>query len=301
VHSSSHSRHFARNSHDAFERERLALLTQVADPITVRRLAELGVEPGWRCLEVGAGDGSVAHWLADQVGPEGQVVATDINPRFLGGQGRANLTIRRYDLLEDELEPGHYDLVHCRFVLAHLPDPLRGLGRLVEAVRPGGWLLVEEFDAASFGAADVGHPRAAEFDRRTRILWTVLHAAGPIDTTFGRRLPVLIERLDFQQLAHDGVTLTGRGGDAMAQFTRMTDDLLRERFVTTGLLSDADFDELERDYNDPSFWFVGFTVFGVRGRRPSQAVALRQPPLLSASGACIDPFTCPGGLDERND
>jgi tRNA A58 N-methylase Trm61 len=67
--SSPQSRYIARNSPDDFERERLAMLTQVADPISTRRLTELGVEPGWRCLEAGAGDGSVARWLADRVGP----------------------------------------------------------------------------------------------------------------------------------------------------------------------------------------------------------------------------------------
>ena len=80
-------RYLAKDSPDAFERERLALLTQFADPITTRRLTDLGVGRGWRCLEVGAGNGSIARWLASRVGSEGRVVATDLNPRFLGGQG----------------------------------------------------------------------------------------------------------------------------------------------------------------------------------------------------------------------
>src|SRR5215468_4269060 len=121
------NRYFAKDSPDAFERERLALLTQMADPITTRRLTDLGVGPGWRCLDVGAGDGSVARWLAGQVGSQGRVVATDLNPRFLVGHGLPNLEVRRHNLLEDELEAGHYDLVHCRCVLQHLLDPWRGL------------------------------------------------------------------------------------------------------------------------------------------------------------------------------
>src|SRR5262249_41196057 len=78
-------RYFATDSPDAFERRRLALLTEIADPITPRRLSDLGVGPGWRCLDVGAGDGSIARWLAARVGPEGRVVATDLEPRFLVG------------------------------------------------------------------------------------------------------------------------------------------------------------------------------------------------------------------------
>jgi SAM-dependent methyltransferase len=262
------NRYFAQDSPDAFERERLALLTQLADPITTRRLSNLGVGLGWRCLEVGAGDGSVARWLAWCVGPDGHVVATDLEPRFLGGHGLPNLEVRCHNILEEALEVAHYDLVHCRAVLQHLSDPLRALARLVDAVRPGGWLLVEEIDTSSVGSADPGHPRAAEFDRTARVLWATMQPTGPIDLTFGRRSPALVAGFGVRKLGHDGVTLTARGGDPMARFARMSEDLLRGRFVAAGVLTEADFDERGRAYDDPSFWFAGFTIFGAWGRRP---------------------------------
>jgi SAM-dependent methyltransferase len=264
------NRYLAKDSPDAFERERLALLTKFADPITTRRLTDLGVGPGWRCLDVGAGDGSVVRWLAGRVGPEGRVVATDLNPRFLGGLGLPNLEVRRHNILEDDLEAAHYDLVHCRTVLMHLPDPIRALRRLVSAVRPGGYLLVEEADGfASFGAVDSGHPRATGFDRRTRVLWANLKARGTMDLDFGRRLPSLFDGLGIRDLGHEGVTLIGRGGDPMARFNQMNGELLRERFVASGVLTEADFDELNQAYEDRSFWFVGFTLYGAWGRRPA--------------------------------
>src|SRR6516162_5678939 len=189
-------RYLAKDSPHVFERERLALLTQFADPITTRRLTDLGVGPGWRCLDVAAGNGSVARWLAERVGREGRVVATDLNPRFLGGHGLPNVEVRRHNILEDDLEAAHYDLVHCRALLMHLPDPVRALRRLVDAVRPGGWLLAEEADgSSSFGAADPGHTRAAGFDRRTRALRAALKATGTMDLELGRRLPALFESL----------------------------------------------------------------------------------------------------------
>src|SRR5690348_11786417 len=98
------SRYFAQDSPDASERRRLAALTEIADPITTRRLTDLGIGPGWCCLEVGAGDGSVARWLAGRVGPEGRVVATDLDLRFLKGHGLSNLEVRRHNVLEDHLE-----------------------------------------------------------------------------------------------------------------------------------------------------------------------------------------------------
>jgi SAM-dependent methyltransferase len=260
--------YFAKDSPDAFERERLAVLTRIADPITTRRLTDLGVGPGWRCLDVGAGDGSVARWLARRVGSKGHVVATDLNPRFLAGHALANLEVRRHNLLEDELEPAHYDLVHCRAVLQHLPDPVRGLRRLFDALRPGGWLCVEELDGGSLGAADPSHPRAVAFDRTTRVVCAAMQAKGPIDLAFGRRLAALVEGLGVLDLGHDGVTWAGRGGSPAARFSQMSDQLLRGRFVAAGVLTEADFDERHPAYDDPSFWFVGFTSFGAWGRRP---------------------------------
>ena len=68
-------RYFATDAEADFERERLRLLGQLMDPMTTGRLERLRVGRGWRCLEVGAGDGSVARWLAGLVGPEGQVAS----------------------------------------------------------------------------------------------------------------------------------------------------------------------------------------------------------------------------------
>jgi hypothetical protein len=194
-------------------------------------------------------------------------VATDLNPRLLGGHGLTNLEVRRHNILEDDLEACHYDLVHCRALLMHLPDPIRALRRLVRAVRPGGWLLVEEAGgAASFGAADPGHPRAAGFDGRSRVLWSALKAHGTMDLDFGRRLPALFEGLRVRDVGYEGVTLAWRGGDPMARFLQMTDELLREPLVAAGVLTEADFDELRLAYDDRSFCFISFSLCGAWGR-----------------------------------
>ena len=95
----------------AFERKRLRLLEQFEDPRSQRYLAALGIQRGWRCLEVGAGSGSIARWMAEQVGPQGQVVATDINLRFLTELTLPNVEVRQHDIRTDSLEPDTYDLV----------------------------------------------------------------------------------------------------------------------------------------------------------------------------------------------
>ena len=113
-----------------FEGERLQLLQQTLDPLTIRRFERLGVQKGWRCLEVGAGGGSVTRWLAKQVGLQGKVVATDIETRLLDKTHEPNLEMRRHDILVDGLEQGYYDLVHTRAVLMHLTDPVQAVKKM---------------------------------------------------------------------------------------------------------------------------------------------------------------------------
>jgi SAM-dependent methyltransferase len=177
------------------ERRRLALLEARYDEGTIRRLGMLGSLGGARCLEVGAGAGSVAHWLAGRVGPAGHVVATDIDPRFLDDLDAPNIEVRRHDILHDDIETSHYDLVHCRALLLHLPDPERALQRMAAALCPGGALLVEDADFVSMAAADPGHPMSAVFDRVIAEALGRLGLERHLDPWFGRRLPGVVAGL----------------------------------------------------------------------------------------------------------
>jgi SAM-dependent methyltransferase len=97
------------------EDDRLSLLEQIFDPLS-RRRREL-VQPGWRCLEVGAGRGSMAVWLAKQVGESGYVVATDIDLTYLKRLDVPNLEVRQHNILDDSLDAlgvRSFDLVCSR-------------------------------------------------------------------------------------------------------------------------------------------------------------------------------------------
>jgi SAM-dependent methyltransferase len=260
-------RYFATDTPAAFERERLGYLRDVADPITARRLSGLGIGRGWRCLEVAAGAGGMARWMAEKVGPRGQVVATDRDTRHLAGDEGPNLEVRRHDILEDDLETARYDLVHCRMLLQHLADPLRALERMTAALRPGGWLLIEASDWDSYGAADPDRPAAAEFDRRSRTIFDHMRTGRVLDPYFGRRVSGLVERLGLADLGHEGTTWVSRGAGPGARFSQMSLAIVRGPFVAAGLLTAADFDGLDRTYEDTSFSFADMTLYGAWGRR----------------------------------
>jgi 2-polyprenyl-3-methyl-5-hydroxy-6-metoxy-1,4-benzoquinol methylase len=264
---STSERYFAADADADFERERLRLLGQLMNPMTTRRLELLAVGPGWQCLEVGAGDGSVARWLAGRVGPQGHVVATDIDPRFLVGPELADIEVRRHDIVRDVLESGHYDLVHCRALLMHLAEPERALARMAAALRPGGWLLVEEGDMETSAVADPAQPASAMVERVQRLTTEAMQASAGIDIHFGRRCPHLLPRLGLADVGSDRTTWRSRGGDPEARFQQMSLELL---WRCAGVISDAEHEELERVYADPSFTFV-MAMVGAWGRRPADA------------------------------
>jgi ubiquinone/menaquinone biosynthesis C-methylase UbiE len=152
------------------EYDRMRSLEDLFDAATTHQLAELGVGEGWQCLEVGCGAGSIAYWLADRVGSTGRVVATDIDTRFVDGHARENLEVRRHDLLADPLEADTFDLAHVRALLEHLGERERALQALVAAVRPGGWVVVEDIDVGDISTSVilryVDPPDAAEVVER---------------------------------------------------------------------------------------------------------------------------------------
>lgn len=128
-----------------FARLRLQALEEINNPRTFELLKnKIGIQPGWICLDAGSGLGLVAEWMAEQVGSSGKVVATDIEPRFLKEKESSNLQVLRHDITKDPLPDDYYDLIHARNLLMHLPDKESVIKRLVQALKPGGTLVVDD-------------------------------------------------------------------------------------------------------------------------------------------------------------
>jgi 2-polyprenyl-3-methyl-5-hydroxy-6-metoxy-1,4-benzoquinol methylase len=146
-------------SNDFAEGSQLRLLAEILDDHSTFVLSGTGITPGWKCLDVGAGAGTITAWLADRVGPDGHVTALDKEPEHI--TGGANITIREGDVRTVELPEGHYDLIHTRLVMLHLAERELVLQRLIAALKPGGVLVISEWDGerrdwllhASSGAA----------------------------------------------------------------------------------------------------------------------------------------------------
>jgi SAM-dependent methyltransferase len=254
------------------ERARLAGLSAQFDPVTVRHLASVGVAAGWHCLEVGAGAGSIARWLAATVGSTGRVVATDLDIQFLDDLPRPPVEVVRHDITGDPVEQDAFDLVHARAVLEHLPRRSEVVPRLLSALRPGGVLMLEDivFGAALLPVSGwiVSPPSKADaFSRVIPAMAAGFRAVGA-DPEFGLELPGALAAAGLREVGAELTCRLVHGGSEESAFYTMALRDLGPRLIAAGLLTEQDLAEPFAFVQDPvSRWFsLGMvTAWGWRG------------------------------------
>src|SRR4051794_36742890 len=121
------------------------LLADILDPHTITVLADLDLDPAWTALELGAGAGTIARFLAEDAGLAG-VVAIDANPQHITAS--PGLIIRQEDVLDAELGTNQFGLIHARLLFMHLLQRGRLLERCVAALVPGGYLVLSDWDCS---------------------------------------------------------------------------------------------------------------------------------------------------------
>jgi SAM-dependent methyltransferase len=246
--------------------QRFASLEACYDPVTIRQLQAVGVADGWSCLEVGAGSGSIARRLAELAGPDGHVVATDIDPRWIDA-GYSNIGVRRHDIVADELERNTFDLAHARLVLSHLPDRDRALGRMIESLKLGGWLLIEDFDAHWLAPLAMGEPaEIALADKVVRAFRLVLERSGVV-LGYGRRCSSLLRDRGLIGVHVDAHMEIAAGGSPGARLMRSNVEQLSERLAGLGLVSRRDLRCYCELLENPDFSFSLPPMVCGRGRR----------------------------------
>jgi len=219
---------------------RFAALADIFDAGTTRHLMSRGVAPGWHCLEVGGGGGSIASWLSERVGTIGRVVVTDIDTRFLEPLKRPNIEVLRHDITCDPLPEGTFDLVHARMILIHLPERDAVLRRLAAALKPGGWLMCEEFDGQSAlpdAAVSPGEVVLKTHDAMRRI-----SDDRGVDRRYGRLLFGRFRILGLADVGAEAHMTMVHAGSPGARLLRASYELRRESMIAAGYVSGEEFD-----------------------------------------------------------
>lgn len=219
---------------------RFDALAELFDASTFRHFDTIGVGGGWRCWEVGAGGPSVPTWLAGRVGPHGAVLATDIDVTWTAaGTG---YDVRRHDVGAEPPPGDGFDLVHARLVLVHVQRREEALAAMVAALRPGGWLLVEEADPALQPLACPDESGDAQrLANKLKHDFRTLMAHRGVDLAYGRTLPRLLRAAGLTDVRADAYFPVT--GPACAALEDATVRQIRARLTAAGLATDAEIDE----------------------------------------------------------
>jgi SAM-dependent methyltransferase len=257
--------------------QRFNSLEELYDARTIRFLEATAVGSGWSCLEIGAGGGSIAAWMADRVGASGHVIVTDIDPSYLAAlaeSGRPNLEVQRHDIGLDPLPQADFDLIHSRLVLVHVPQRLPALAKLVAALKPGGWIVVEDFDPAfidrSFLATDV--ERYNDFGAMLAAMATVAGSHG-LNPTWGRSLYRRFVDLGLVDVGLEGHFAAWPGGSPGARLFQANFEQVRSEAVKKEHVTEAQVDAAIAALDDPDFAFSSPVMMTAWGRKPEPGQA----------------------------
>jgi SAM-dependent methyltransferase len=253
------------------ELERLQLQARVWEPSGRQLLTEVGDGSGLRALDVGCGALGWLRILSEWVGPSGQVVGTDIDERlldaaraFLEAEGITNVELAVDDLFDSKLEPESFDLVHARYVIAPLGRGREQVASHRRLVRPGGSLVLEEWDLGSWHF----NPPAPAAERLIRLLSEIFAALGG---EAGRGLPELLRDIGIAEPEIDAHVIALKPGHPYLrlplQFSVALESRLLERLREEELASLRR--EAEIELAEPHRWGTTFTLIQSWGRLES--------------------------------
>ncbi|BDM70056.1 hypothetical protein HEK616_35430 [Streptomyces nigrescens] len=250
-------------SNDApHEHDRLKSIQHSVDAFTIKVLQDLPLDASSNCLELGAGAGSIAYWLAERC-PQGSVVAVDLDTQHLDPHHATNLEIQEADVTSTDYAPGTFDLIHARYLFCHLPQRDEVLARAMGWLAPGGWLIIEEpyHLPAETSPSPLVQRILAAYQRTYR--------DNGADMTWARTLPT--------QLAHNGlseVSFTGNlghmgGGPTKDRWLPLITQAT-PAMLATGLITQADLTEFTTLLKDPTFIDIPQVTIAAWGQRPEE-------------------------------
>jgi SAM-dependent methyltransferase len=246
----------------ASELERLRLQSLVWEPSGRQLLSKLGEGAGGRALDVGCGALGWLRILSDWVGLSGQVVGTDIDASllnaarsFLEEEVVANVELVLDDVFASKLEPQSFDLVHARYLIAPLARGREQVAAHRRLVKPGGSLILEEWDVASWHF----NPPAPAAERLIRLIAEIFAGLGG---NAGRGLPELLRETGIEEPEIDAHVIALKPGHPylrmLLEFSVALELRLLEVLSKDELASLRQ--EVEGELAEPGRWGTTFTL-----------------------------------------
>lgn len=245
------------------EYKRLNALCSIFDRGTFYHIQQMDPKKDWKCAEIGAGTGSVTEWLCSQI-EDGEVLAIDINTKYLSNLDFPNLTIHQADITNFQLEEQTYDFIHTRMVLTHLVKPQDVIASLVKALKPGGSILLEELECVTGG---ISTPHSEPIHRAYKAM-NQLMTLGGNDPSLGRRINCILQDLGLNDIDGEGRMALNTSDSAGATLFRLGLEYNRKRIIDNGILTNEEINVALDSATDGKHTWYSTMAIAVWGRKP---------------------------------
>jgi ubiquinone/menaquinone biosynthesis C-methylase UbiE len=250
---------------------RLARQARVMAQASAAFVRRVGLGSGWRCLDVGCGDGQMTIAFARAVGQSGRAVGLDIDATALdiARAAAARAAVSATFVLASAsavVEPEAFDLAYARLLLSHLADPMAALRSMHADLRAGGAVAIEDLFTGTLRS----DPPTAALDRLQDIYAATVRFHGG-DPTIGPRLPALLDAAGFTDIHQATVTNTMTTADDKLFLSELLDNM-RPAILEAGAATAAELEQVreavEAAARDPKTVFYQARIHQVWGRRP---------------------------------
>lgn len=255
------------------ETERLRLQARAWEAEAAAMLDQIGVQPGWSCLDVGCGAMGILGLLSRRVGLDGRVIGIDTEPPMLAAarayiaeEGLTNTALLERDAMDTGLPRASFDFVHERWVLPHVAAPETVLREMIALARPGGIIAVQESDQHSWHF----YPPSPKWPRLKEIIEAGFALRS--DINIGRRTYFMLRQAGLEDVRIRAAVLALQNSHPYMRLPVIGATAMRERLAAAGITTDAELDDLLADVEarakDAETFVITFTVTQVWGRKP---------------------------------
>lgn len=247
--------------------QRFTALSALFDPVTLRQFDACGIAAGWRCWEVGAGGPALVQMIAARVGHAGHVLATDIDDSWAKVAASQNVEVRKHDVVRDAPPGELFDLVHARLVLVHIPEREKAFRNMISALKPGGWLVIEDADPAlqPLSCIDAYGPEQELANKIRQGFRTLLSNRGA-DLSFGRKLPRMFRQANMTDIAAEAYFPISLPECMVLEVA--TIKMIRGELLGNGIATDNEIEQHLENVKTGALDLSQPPMISVRGRKP---------------------------------
>ena len=142
----------------------------------------------------------------------------------------------------------------------------RSLTTMLDSLKPGGWLVLEEPDFSASRGITGDEQELVSLHKINQAI-EQMYATRGMDYALGLKLPVLMQRRGLQHLTVENDVPLCAGGSGVATVMKMSTEQLREKYLATGVVGQLDLERYYRFTDDPNSWAIYYATIAVSDQK----------------------------------